>query len=129
MKIAGIGTDATEIARVVGLYERHPETFLSRVFTPGEQAYCRSRGKGFGESLAARWAVKEAVMKALGTGWNDGVMWTDIETRSLPSGKPELIVTGGAKKIADKRGIVEWQVSITHTKTTAIAFVIASAKD
>ena len=82
-----------------------------------------------GESLAARWAVKDAVMKALGTGWNDGVMWTDIETRTAPSGKPELIVTGGAKKIADKLEIVEWHVSITHCKTLAIAFVIASAAD
>ena len=129
MRIVGIGVDATEIARVVGLYERHPETFLARVFTPGEREYCRSRGKGFGESLAARWAVKEAVMKALGTGWNDGVTWTDIETRTLPSGRPELVVSGGAKKIADALGIVEWSLSITHTKTTAIAFVIASAEE
>ena len=129
MRVVGIGVDATEIERVTKLYERHPETFLARVFTPGEQEYCKSRVKGFGESLAARWAAKEAVMKALGTGWNDGVKWTDIEVRSLPSGKPELIVHGGAKKIADALGIVDWRLSLTHSKTLAIAFVVVSAND
>ncbi len=129
MRVVGIGTDATEIGRVVRLYERHPETFLSRVFTPHEQEYCRSRVRGFGESLAARWAAKEAVMKALGTGWNKGVAWTDIEIRSQPTGKPELALSGGAKRVADSLGVVEWQISITHCKTLAIAFVVASAQD
>lgn len=129
MRVVGIGADATEIDRVAKLYERHPDAFLARVFTPGEREYCRARVKGFAESLAARWAAKEAAMKALGTGWSDGVKWTDFEVRSLPSGQPELVASGRAKEIADRLGIVEWRLSLTHCKTLALAFVVASAND
>lgn len=129
MRVIGIGTDATEIDRIEKMYERHPDTFLARVYTPMEQEYCRSRNKGFAESLAARWAAKEAVMKALGTGWNDGVSWTDIEVVSHPSGAPSLRLSGGALAIAEKRGITEWQISLTHCKTLAIAFVVASGQE
>lgn len=129
MKVVGIGTDATEIDRVVGMYERHPQSFLDRVFTKREQEYCLSRKRNMGESLAARWAAKEATLKALGTGWISGVSWTDVEVVNLPSGAPVLSLTGGAKEIADKLGVVDAKISLTHCKTLAIAFVTLSAED
>ena len=129
MRVVGIGTDAAEIDRVVKLYERFPESFLNRVFTPQEQAYCLARKRNFGESLAARWAAKEATLKALGTGWSSDVDWKDVEVVSLPSGAPMLNVSGGAKKRADELGIVDWKLSLTHSRTLAIAFVVASGLD
>ena len=129
MRVVGIGTDAAEIDRIVDLYERHTDAFMTRVFTAKEREYCQARKKNIGESLVARWAAKEAVMKALGVGWSRGVAWTDIEVESLPSGAPTLNITGRAKEIADELGVVDWQISLTHCKTLAIAFVVASAQD
>ena len=129
MRVVGIGTDATEIERVVSLYERQPDSFMTRVFTAREQEYCLAKKRNFGESLAARWAAKEAVMKALGVGWSNGVTWTDIEVSNLPSGAPTLNITGRAKELADALGIVEWRISLTHTKSVAVAFVVASARE
>ncbi|MCF0235065.1 MAG: holo-ACP synthase [Thermoguttaceae bacterium] len=126
MRIIGTGVDAAEIDRVVRLYERHPENFAGRVFTPGEMAYCLARKRNFGESLAARWAAKEAALKALGTGWAVGIQWTDVEVVNQPGGAPEIRLYGGAKKIADELGIVDIKLSLTHCKTLAIAFVVAS---
>ena len=82
-----------------------------------------------GESLAARWAAKEAAFKALGTGWVSGVAWTDVEVVNLPSGAPVLLFSGGAKEVADKLGVVDAKISITHCKTLAIAYVTLSAND
>ncbi|MGN1064063.1 MAG: holo-ACP synthase [Thermoguttaceae bacterium] len=129
MKIVGIGTDATEIDRVVKLYEKHPESFLNRVFTKREQEYCLARKRNMGESLAARWAAKEATLKALGTGWSSGVAWTDVEVVNLPSGAPVLNLFGGAKDVADRLGVVDAKISITHCKSLAIAFVTLCAED
>lgn len=129
MKIVGIGTDATEIDRVVKLYEKHPRAFLERVYTKREQEYCLARKRNMGESLAARWAAKEAALKALGTGWIAGVSWTDVEVVNLPSGAPVLNLSGGAKEIADKLGVVDAKISITHCRSIAIAFVTLSAED
>lgn len=129
MRIVGIGVDATEIDRVVKLYEKHADTFLNRVYTKREQEYCLQRKRNMGESLAARWAAKEAALKALGTGWNSGAQWTDVEVTNELSGQPVLRLTGGAKKIADKLGVVDAKISLTHCKTLAIAFVTLSAED
>ena len=126
MRIVGIGVDATEIERVKEMCEKHQESFLERVYTPLEREYCVARKKGMAESLAARWAAKEAVMKALGTGWSHGVKWTDIEVATNFSGAPSLNVTGRAKEIADELGSREWKISLTHSRTEAIAFVVAS---
>ncbi len=128
MRIVGIGVDATEIARIVAIYERNSESFLARVYTPREREYCMAK-KNFGESLAARWAAKEAVMKALGTGWAKGVAWNDIETINLPSGAPAIELKGGALQVARELGIVEWKISLTHTRTEAIAYVVAIGND
>lgn len=129
MRVVGTGVDATEIDRIVAMYERHPETFLKRVYTEREQEYCLARKRNMGESLAARWAAKEAALKALGTGWVAGIKWTDVEVVNLPSGAPVLSFTGGAKEIADRLGVVDAKISITHCKTLAIAFVTLSAED
>ncbi len=129
MRVVGIGTDAAEIDRVVKLYERFPETFMERVFTKREREYCLRKKSNFGESLAARWAAKEATLKALGTGWAVGISWTDVEVVNRPDGAPELFLAGGAKKIADKLGVVDAKLSLTHCKTLAIAFVVLSAND
>ncbi|MBQ9812359.1 MAG: holo-ACP synthase [Thermoguttaceae bacterium] len=129
MRIVGIGVDATEIQRVVDVYERHPESFLNRVFTKREQEYCLARKRNMGESLAARWAAKEAALKALGVGWAAGVAWTDVEVVNLPSGAPVLQFFGGAKEVADKLGVVDAKISLTHCETLAIAYVTLSAND
>lgn len=124
--IVAIGTDAVEIERIRGLYERSGERFVQRVFTPDEAAYCRTRHHP-AESFAARFAAKEAVMKCLGTGWADGTAFREIEVRRIPSGDTELALTGVAAARAAARGIRRWHVSLTHTAITATAFVIAEA--
>lgn len=122
--IVAIGVDAVEIDRIRGLYERSGERFVTRVFTEQEGAYCKSRNHP-AESLAARFAAKEAVMKCLGTGWADGLAFRQIEVQRLPSGDTNLVVSGAALHRAVALGIRRWHVSLTHTDTTATAFVIA----
>ena len=124
--IVAIGVDAVEIERIRALYERSGERYLARVFTKQEGDYCRSRSNP-AESLAARFAAKEAVMKCLGTGWADGLGFRQIEVQRLPSGDPQLVVSGEALQRAEALGIRRWHVSLTHTETTATAFVIAEA--
>jgi holo-[acyl-carrier protein] synthase len=124
MSIIGLGTDITEISRITGMLERHGEHFVTRVFTTGEQSYCATK-KEAGQHYAGRWAAKEAVMKALGTGWSATVGWTDIEVRLLVSGKPVIALSGGAEAIASKLGITEVLISISHCKEYAMATAIA----
>ena len=128
MRVVGIGTDITEIGRVEQMMKKHGEFFLRRVFTSAEARYCDS-GKKSGERYAARWAAKEAVMKALGTGWSEGVGWTEIEVLRDAAGRPTLNLTGGAKKEADALGITDWQISLSHCELYAVAFVTASAPE
>jgi holo-[acyl-carrier protein] synthase len=106
------------------MLNRHNERFLNRVFTPVEQQYSRKHRHST-ERLAARFAVKEAVMKMLGTGWQNGVSWTDIETRNDPMGKPKVYLYGKTAQLAEKMGVQEISISITHTSELAIASVIA----
>ena len=128
MRVVGIGTDITEIERVERLVKKHGDFFLHRVFTPAEARYCGS-ARSSGERYAARWAAKEAVMKALGTGWSQEVGWTEIEVLRDGAGRPSLSLTGGALKRAEALGITDWQISLSHCKTHAVAFVTASAPD
>ena len=123
--IIAIGTDAIEVARVQRAVD-HPqwgERFRRRVFTPGEIAYCTKRRRN-AESFAARFAAKEAVMKALGTGYAKGVWWRDIEV-VRESGAPRLVLHGGAAARAAALGITRWHLSLTHTEGQALAYVIA----
>ena len=124
--IVGIGVDACEIARMEKALDGPTGArFRERVFTDGEQAYCEGRRRGRLESYAARFAAKEAAMKALGTGWAQGVSWHDLEVASVEQERPRLRVQGRAAALAQDAGIARWHLSLSHTTTTAIAWVIA----
>lgn len=116
------GVDLIEIARIQHAIDRHGQRFLRRVFTSVELDYCHGRV----ESLAARFAAKEAVAKALGTGiWRNGIGWTDIEIASnRRTGAPHLILYRAAHLCADKLTITEWAISLSHDQEKAIAFVV-----
>lgn len=124
MTIKGHGVDIVEIARIGEMLASHPERFVSKCFTSGEAAYCGD-GATRVERFAARFAGKEAALKALGTGWRDGIAWTDIEIAGEPSGRPTLRVSGEAAKIAAGLGITRWHISLSHSRSHAIASVIA----
>lgn len=124
MEILGIGTDIIEVPRIGKMIEQHGELFLRRVYTEREIHYCQGRKHAF-EHFAGRWAAKEAILKAIGTGWSRGICWTDLEVRHDPSGCPRVLVRGGARDAALDRGISEIRVSISHCRTYATAFSIA----
>jgi len=121
--IVGLGLDIAEIDRIEAAIARHGAPFIERLFTPGEIAYCE-RHKNRYERYAARFAVKEATMKALGTGWSRGVRWRDIEVTREPGGKPGLSLAGAARQIADSLGAKHFAVTITHSGNFALAQVI-----
>ena len=104
MSVLGIGTDITECLRIAQMIERHGELFVSRVYTPHEIDYCRSRRMAT-QHFAGRWAAKEAVLKAIGTGWRRGISWRDIEVRNTAAGRPVARLQGGTLEIAEKLGI------------------------
>jgi holo-[acyl-carrier protein] synthase len=124
MSIIGIGTDIVETARVAGMFERHEDAFAERVFTSAEQAYC-SFYKQPAERYAGRWAAKEAVLKALGTGWSGGIGWRDVEIVNEASGKPICHLSGAARQHAAHLGIAEIQVTLSHCAAYAVAFAVA----
>ena len=119
------GIDLVENARIAAMLDRHGERFLDRCFTPAERAYAEGNPKRCDQHLAARFAAKEAVLKALGTGWRDGIAWTDIEVVRQPSGQPAVRLTGRAREIADAMGATAWLISLTHTDQHAMASAIA----
>jgi holo-[acyl-carrier protein] synthase len=122
--IAGTGVDLCEVARMEkAIAAPHGRRFIERVFTPGEIAYADGRGNRC-ERYAARFAAKEAAMKALGTGWGKGVTWQDFEVVNLPSGQPVLQLRGAAAEIAGKLGVARIALSLAHTREHAIAMVI-----
>jgi holo-[acyl-carrier protein] synthase len=122
--IVGTGIDIAEVERVrAALTSGYGARFQQRVFTPGEIAYVESKANRF-ERYAARFAAKEAGMKALGTGWRGGIRWTDFEVANLPSGQPTLRLHGKASEIACRRRVERVSLSLTHTEATAMAFVI-----
>lgn len=124
MRTLGIGTDITECDRVARMLEKHPDHFLPRVFTETEVRYCRAH-RDPAERFTGRWAAKEAVLKALGTGWIGGITWQDVEIVNESGGKPLVRLSGGAEKVAVETGIIEMLVSISHCKTHAVAFAVA----
>src|SRR5579864_8015387 len=121
--IVGMGIDIAEVERIRGAIERHGEVFLRRIFTAKEREYCE-RFKNKYERYAGRFAVKEAAMKALGTGWSRGVRWVDIEVVREKGGKPMLRLAGEAKNIAERLGVKNIAITITHTEKQALAQVI-----
>ena len=121
--IVGTGIDIAEVPRIREVIERHGERFLKRIFTEGEIQYCESKANRV-ERYAARFAAKEAGMKAIGTGWNHGVRWRDIEVARQPGGRPTLLLHGKAAEFAAKLGATNIALSLTHTAEQAFAQVI-----
>lgn len=123
--ILGLGTDMIEIARIEHSLKRFGESFLRRVYTPGEIAYCQRKVKTSAESFAARFAAKEAAAKALGTGITRGVNWREFEVTRQPGHRPELVLHGRARELADRLGVQHLSLSLTHSRQYAIAVVAA----
>jgi holo-[acyl-carrier protein] synthase len=123
--ILGLGTDLVAISRLESILARHRDRFLERVFTPTERAECLDRARP-ASHLAARLAAKEAAMKALGTGWGQGVHWKNIEVHSTGRHPPRLTLHGAARQQADRQGVRQTLLSLSHDGDYAIAVVIAT---
>lgn len=121
--IVGTGIDICEVDRIRAAIARFGDRFLKRVFTEREIRYAERKANR-NERYAARFAAKEAGMKAIGTGWRRGVRWQDFEVVNLPSGKPTLQFHGKALEFADAQGVRNISLSLTHTKAQAMAFLI-----
>jgi holo-[acyl-carrier protein] synthase len=121
--IVGTGIDIAEVPRLAEAIRRFGQRFIGRIFTEGEIRYCESKANRV-ERYAARFAAKEAAMKALGTGWNHGVRWRDLEVRRQPGGRPTLAFHGKAAEFAATMGVTNVALSLTHTAEEAMAQVI-----
>jgi holo-[acyl-carrier protein] synthase len=121
--IVGSGIDLAEVPRIRASVEKFGDKFLQRVYTDLERAYVERKANKY-ERYAARFAAKEAGMKALGTGWRRGVTWHDFEVANLPSGRPTLRLHGRAKEIAEELGVKNISLSLTHTVENGMAFVV-----
>jgi holo-[acyl-carrier protein] synthase len=128
MSIFGIGTDIVECLRIAQMIERHGELFIGRVYTQQEIQYCQSR-KQATQHFAGRWAAKEAVLKALGTGWRRGISWRDVEIRNERSGSPVVTLYGGARDYMEQAGITQVMISISHCRSHATAYALAIAQE
>ncbi len=123
MSIFGIGVDIVEVKRVTSLLKGN-KSFLERIYSAQETAYCKTK-KNDGEHFAVRFAAKEAVLKALGTGLNNGICWTDILIENDSSGAPRVALKGKASSIARKSGIQDILISLSHTRDYAVAYAVA----
>jgi len=121
--IVSIGIDIIEVRRIREVLERTP-TFKRRVFTEGEQAYCDGRGAVAAQHYAARFAAKEAALKALKTGWRGGIAWQDVEVVSDDNGAPYLMFHGKVLELVQNSGATSVHVSMSHTTEHAIAEVV-----
>ena len=126
MQIVGTGLDATEIARIEETLERFGDRFVRRVFTDAEIAYCNGRPRRRASHFAARFAAKEATMKALGTGHSRGVLWRDVEILRT-GGPPQLRLHGGAARRAATLRVTSTFLTLTHSDTVALAHVLLLA--
>ncbi len=121
--IVGTGLDIAEVPRIAASIANFGDRFLRRVYTDGEMRYCDSKANR-AERYAARFAAKEAAMKALGTGWNHGVRWRDVEVVRQPGGRPTIAFHGKAAEFAAKLGAKNIALSLSHTAQQAVAQVI-----
>lgn len=124
MEIIGIGSDIVECLRIGRMIEQHGEQFLTRVFTEREIRYCQGRRHAT-EHFAGRWAAKEAILKALGTGWSRGLTWTELEIRNEPTGQPKVLVCGAAKEVAQNLRVSDILITISHCRAYATAYAVA----
>ena len=122
--LVGLGCDLIEVQRIREVLERHGDRFLDRVFTDEERAYCFSMAHPH-KHLAARWAAKEAIFKAIGTGPSKGICWTDIEVRNQTGGRMAVQLRGGARDWTNQRGIFDVLITISHCRTYATAYALA----
>jgi holo-[acyl-carrier protein] synthase len=127
-RIIGIGTDIIECLRIAQMIDRHGELFIRRVYTEHEIEYCSDK-KAATQHYAGRWAAKEAVLKALGTGWIRGISWRDVEVRHKPGGAPTIALRGGAREVFEQSGIKQMHISISHCRSHAVAYAIAEGED
>lgn len=121
--IIGHGIDLTPVDRIARMIDDHGDRFLARVFTPAELALNADHARR-AEHLAGRFAAKEAVLKALGTGWSGGIAWTDVEVIAT-GGAPEVRLHNEAARVASSRGVARWSLSISHAAGLAMASAIA----
>lgn len=128
MSVLGIGVDLVENARIQHSLDRFGDRFLQRVFTPGEIEYSQSM-KFPARHLAARFAAKEAVSKAFGTGIGKAMGWKDIDVRRKPSGEPFVVLEGGAKKLAEERRVAAVWITLSHTEHHAMAMIVVETRD
>ena len=126
MKIIGIGLDLVRVDRVRTAAERWKDRFINRVFTETERRYCFERSSPYA-SLAARFAVKEAVLKALGTGWSQGIRWVDIEVRNDSSGRPSAKIGGRTEQLLRERGATSIHISLSHDGDYAVGEAVLMA--
>ncbi|MCE2966298.1 MAG: holo-ACP synthase [Phycisphaerales bacterium] len=126
MRIVGHGVDIVEVSRIARLLREHGERFIERTYTPDEASLCRDTRRS-DERFASRFAMKEAVVKALGTGFAQGVAHTDVQTLNDSVGRPVVTLTGGAARVARELGITQWQVSLSDSEAYCIASAIAIA--
>jgi holo-[acyl-carrier protein] synthase len=125
--IVGTGIDIAEVDRIAASIARFGRRFVERIFTPDEIRYCESKANK-AERYAGRFAAKEAGMKAIGTGWNRGVRWQDIEVQRAAGSRPTVVFHGKAGEFFQKLGAVRAHLSITHTKDSAMAQVILESE-
>lgn len=125
--IVGTGVDIAEVGRIEAAVARFGQRFLKRVFTPAEIQYCQGK-TNTAERLAARFAAKEAGMKAIGTGLRHGITWQDVEVVRLPGQRPNLKFSGKAAEFANRLGCKRTHLSISHTSEHAIAYVILESE-
>ena len=123
MNVYGIGIDLVETKRIAKLIETHGERFLHRCFTQAEIDYCRSHANA-NQSFAARWAAKEAVAKAFGTGIGAELALTELEVIKLPSGQPAIQLHAGSLSFANMLGVTAVKISLTHTQDHAAAYAM-----
>jgi len=128
MKILGVGCEIVECLRIAQMVERHGELFLTRVFTPYEIEYCASR-KLATQQYAAHWAAKEALLKALGTGWLRGIRFKDFELRIEEGTRIKVALAGIAREICEQQKVTDIQLSLSHCRTHAMAQVVVVGKE
>ncbi len=121
--IKGVGIDTVEVERMTALLAKNPERSRARLFTAGEQERCDARARP-DECYAARFAAKEAFLKALGTGLSDGIRWTDVEVVASPKQKPELVLSGRASEVLMEASVAAAHLSFTHEAGSATAIVL-----
>jgi len=127
MGILAHGIDLVDFPRIEEMIQRHGKRFINRIFTADEQTYAE-KNRNRVETYAGRFAAKEAVLKLIGTGWRGKIAWTDIEIINNGKGQPQVTLAGEVKKIADKLGVSQISISITHTANFAIASAVAMAQ-